>query len=181
MRRVGITATIKDEVKFEEFLHDLNVVEVRAETAANEFVHEAAEKLRRKIQDNIAFGRPEWPELSMVTKALKGSEQPLRDSGELLLSIQVQHLGNTALVGIPDGTVRTDGTPMDVVADILEHGAAIRVTDKMRGFLASKGFPLKRTTETVVIPPRRFFEPAVREWRDELVKDLEELGKKVVG
>lgn len=43
-----------------------------------------------------------------------------------------------------------------MIAGVHEHGARIKVTDKMRGYLASQGMFLKKTTTHIVIPERSF-------------------------
>lgn len=50
---------------------------------------------------------------------------------------------------------------------IQEYGAVIHVTDKMRKWFAAQGYPLKRTTTEIVIPPRPFLRKALKghkEW-----------------
>lgn len=132
-------------------------------------VRDAATSLHQKLLQNIDNGRPDWPELSEVTRELKGSDKPLNDSGTLRQAIQLRFVGETALVGIPEGSAYPDGTPVDLVAGVMEEGAVIKVTDRMRAFFGGRGFPLRKDTQVIVIPARPFFEPAVKEFMDELV------------
>ena len=44
---------------------------------------------------------------------------------------------------------------------------------------ASKGFPLRKETEVIVVPARPFFEPAVTELEAEMSDILEDASKKV--
>ncbi len=53
---------------------------------------------------------------------------------------------------------------------ILEYGARIRVTEKMRGYLHFKGMHLKKTTQFIVIPSRPHFMPTILRVRRELRK-----------
>lgn len=121
-----------------------------------------AKALLEEVQKKFDQGSPDWPTLSMVTQELKGSSQPLVDTGQLRDSFQILDLGEAVFVGIPDGMTRDDGTSMELVAGVQENGATIKVTDKVRNFFAGKGFPLRKTTEVVIIPPRAFFEPSVQ-------------------
>ena len=43
-----------------------------------------------------------------------------------------------------------------MIAGVHEFGARIKVTDKMRGFLAANGMPLKDSKKEIVIPERSF-------------------------
>ena len=48
------------------------------------------------------------------------------------------------------------GSEQEMIARVHEYGARIRVTDKMRGYLASQGMHLKAETSHIVIPERSF-------------------------
>lgn len=146
---------------------------------------EIARRIHSRVRTNITQGRPEWQPLSKVTTTLKGSEQPLVETGQLRDSFQVIEEGDKVLVGIPEGTTRRDGKSMEMIAQTLEHGVTMEVTDAIRGFFAVSGFPLKLTTRFLVIPPRPFFQPAVDETEAEagrilgpfVSKLLKELGR----
>ncbi|MCY9007191.1 hypothetical protein [Peribacillus frigoritolerans] len=45
---------------------------------------------------------------------------------------------------------------MGEIAAIQEYGTRIQVTDKMRGYLASQGLPLKKSTTHITIPERSY-------------------------
>lgn len=63
----------------------------------------------------------------------------------------IQKVNNmTAKVGY-----MSDGD-LQMIASVHEFGARILVTDKMRGYLASQGMHLKKTTTHIVIPERSF-------------------------
>jgi hypothetical protein len=57
---------------------------------------------------------------------------------------------------------------MITIARVHEFGAEIKVTDKMRGWFAANGFPLKKETTKIVIPERSF----LRSGFDENVGDI---------
>ena len=45
---------------------------------------------------------------------------------------------------------------------IQEYGAVIPVTKKMRGWFLAQGFPLKKSTTEIIIPPRPFLRKALK-------------------
>jgi len=177
---VKFKISLKDENEFEQLVKELSESEFRssADELTGAVTKEAGERLHAKIVGNFQNGRPDWPALSQVTAELKGHAQPLVDSGMLLRNITLTFVGETALVGIPDGAQYPDGTEVDLVASVMEDGAVIRVTERMRNFFAARGFPLRKETEVIMIPARPFFEPAVKELEDELPEILEEVFEK---
>lgn len=48
------------------------------------------------------------------------------------------------------------GSELEMIAGVHEYGARIKVTDKMRGYLASQGLHLRAETTHIVIPERSF-------------------------
>lgn len=89
------------------------------------------------------------------------------------------------LKGLKDGTVEigwfedtkySDGTSVAMVAEVQEFGATINVTEKMRGYFAANGFPLKKDKGQIVIPPRSFMRTTVdenqSEWKQHVKGDL---------
>lgn len=150
-----------------------------------------AQVARKYITQSITSGN--YTDNSPVTAAIKGSNRPLVDKGMLLQSITGEaESWDTAIVGVLRSRMTTDanGRPKDVMslAKILHEGATIKVTPKMRKYLAmmsrlhpGKYFPLKQSTDTIVIPPRRFLESALEEqhiqkyqdnWQDAVTKTL---------
>lgn len=63
--------------------------------------------------------------------------------------------------------VMEDGE-MGMIASVQEYGVKIQVTPKMRGFLASRGLHLKKTTTHITIPERSY----IRAGWDENEKDM---------
>lgn len=74
-----------------------------------------------------------------------------------------------------------NGTSVDVgvlegehawLASIHEYGCRIRVTEKMRAFLHSKGFHLKDSTTEIVIPERSFLRAGFDKHHESVVKSV---------
>ena len=136
-----------------EFLEELRKTE-------NTVISELADLMYETIMSYFDQSSSLLP-LKDVTKWLKGSDLVLNDTGDLKRSIQVQKNGNKALVGvlIPKGS---KGQDMEMIARVMEGGATIRVSAKMRGWFAWKGFPLDRGTTTLFVPPRPIFSKSMR-------------------
>lgn len=56
----------------------------------------------------------------------------------------------------------------DLISNALlqEYGATIPVTDKMRAWFRSQGFPLRKDKTTIVIPPRPFLRKALKKQKE---------------
>lgn len=178
----GFNVKITNEREFDDLIDELSDRKLAAsfERVMPDLTRRVGEELHRRIVENINNGRSEWPPLSGATKIIKGSEQPLIDTGQLLRSIQLQIGADSVLVGIPDGMIREDGTEMDLVAAVMEDGTVFEVTPGVRGFFAGHGIPLRKETRFIVVPPRPFFEPAVKAVEDLLPALIEEEMKKVI-
>lgn len=61
------------------------------------------------------------------------------------------------------------GSELEMIASVHEYGARIKVTDKMRGYLASQGLHLRAETTHIVIPERSF----LRTGADKHAKDIQ--------
>lgn len=83
------------------------------------------------------------PELMRTLRALKGKE---------------------ISVGVHEGEAE-----LSMIAAVHEYGVEIQVTDKMRGWFAYSGYPLKATTTVITIPERSF----IRSGFDENVGKIE--------
>jgi hypothetical protein len=179
---VKFSIKIHDEREFEDLIQDLeaSALEDRLERSGREAVQKVGQAVLDKVQSNLQNGRADWPALSAATVELRGAGQPLNDAGELLRSFGLTFDGDKAFVGIPEGATRTDGTPMDLVAAILEDGAALEVTPRMRGFLAARGVPLRPDTRVLIVPPRPFFDPALQEIAEALPGMLADLQAEVM-
>jgi len=71
------------------------------------------------------------------------------------------------------GEIPTRSITMLELAVILHEGMRIRVTPKMRGWLASHGLWLKRETKVITIPPRPFIDPVMQDAEEKVVAILE--------
>jgi len=67
------------------------------------------------------------------------------------------------------------------LASIHEYGCKIKVTDKMRKYLAATGLHLKATTNYIVIPERAFLRNGFDEGKDDVLDKAEQLIGDVVG
>lgn len=66
------------------------------------------------------------------------------------------------------GVFGSDDDEVVMIARVHEFGADIKVTDKMRGWFAANGYPLKKSTTSITIPERSF----LRSGYDENVNDV---------
>lgn len=146
---------------------------------AGKFVHDT-------ILSYLAKGRAgntHWPPLSQVTvwlrqlRALKnkkikkgnidktstdnagGGDKPYVDTGDFKNAIDMHIEPDRVVVGMLT-PVGPKGQDMWMIARIMEGGATIPVSEKMRGWMAARGVPLKRETTAIHIPPRPLFRPA---------------------
>lgn len=72
----------------------------------------------------------------------------------------------TAILGIPTGKPT-------LIAKVQDQGATIRVTDKMRGFLAANyGIYLRQETTHIHIPGRYFWSTVLRKTRSQALRKL---------
>jgi hypothetical protein len=131
----------------------MNQIEDRMTRAVHGAAIEAAEIIKEEIVRAYRDGVPGHQALHPFTVAMKGDAKPLFESGALADSVQVfvirsNKRGVEISIGPPDGTKES------MKAAIAEHGMVIRVTPKMRRFLAAHGLKLKSTTTTLFVPPR---------------------------
>lgn len=141
-------------------------------------VEAGANKGQELIKSGITRGRSQWRQLSNWTILLRiAQNRPSTtanlDTGDYFKAIQVQPGGkNKAEVGLlsPKGP---KGQDMLAIARVMEGGATIRVTEKMRGFFASHGLHLKPSTTHILIPPRPVFGTATPEMDEEVGRLME--------
>lgn len=150
------------------------------EKAQKEAVNSLAIWLHQRLLDTIDSGRSEWPPLSKVTEWLKGSNVALIDSGDFRKAIQYEINGKVASIGILN-PVGDHGQDMELIARVIEGGAVIPVTEKMRGWFAAKGFPLKSTTVAIHVPARSVFGVNLSALDDKIEEVLGSLVDKSLG
>lgn len=145
---------VRDMQRAEEFLEG-----ERTQKALKQL----AEAGRDFIVNGIKGTRGSWADLNEITKQLKGKDDILIDSGSFVESMSVWPEGKRWYAGIPPGATGDKGQDLTMVGLVHENGATVPVTPGVRGFFASKGFPLRADTLYLVIPPRPWFAPAVEE------------------
>jgi hypothetical protein len=116
----------------------------------------------------IVGQRAGWKELHPLTKAIKGHEFKMMETGDFLRAITVWREGRGKgrywwFAGIKPGSKGRDGRDLTMVGAVHEDSAVVPVSDSIRRFFAAKGFPLKAETRFVRIPARPWFAPAVEE------------------
>lgn len=99
------------------------------------------------------------PELSDATQKLK-REANLPEEQGLVEQIKLQRKETPRGVKF---VVTLESDRAQTIAAVQEYGAAIQVTDKMRGFLSHHGIHLRGDTQVIRIPGRR---PMEKAWQD---------------
>jgi hypothetical protein len=100
--------------------------------------------------------------LHSFTIQQKKSSKPLIDDGDLVGSVHSGFLDEgTVYVGVNRKNLRGVN-----LALLHEKGARIKVTPRMRAYLAAKGFRLKRSTKLLVIPARPYVKPAFEDFKE---------------
>lgn len=119
-----------------------------------------AEEVRRGWS---GAGREGWAHLHPFTAVEKGHTEPLYHTGALMDSVVVVQDDSAVAIGVNDPTEAKK-------ALIQERGATVKVTPRMRAFLASRGFVLKKDTAFLVIPARPNFSRALGEKLSEITE-----------
>jgi hypothetical protein len=153
----------------------------------------AVEELRERIaaQDvpgmgGRAFGKPRVFSNPLHPFTLKEKQRKGQDSRRLIatgayvnsISVVEQKKGKgwTYKVGF-DRERHPGGLPMETLGRILEYGAKIKVTPKMRAYLRWRGLFLRKTTTHIVIPARPHWMPIflrVKRYARRLAEDASE-------
>jgi len=146
----------------------LDGIQRKIEAAMRKATRKNALLLERHIKKGIQTSKPAGGKslapLHPLTIQLKGSSKPLVDNADMLNAITHKMVGKTdAVVGLLRNVPKKGATGAAIglvnLGWIHEHGWAIRVTPKMREYLASQGMPLKATTTHIKIPARPFVRP----------------------
>lgn len=121
-----------------------------------------AKALREQIAKTILDGQAGGPPLSPATVEMKGSQTPWFNTGVLAKSIDLVRLGKfTWGIGFKSGTGSHRDMDVAAIAIINEFGATIKVTERMRGFLAARGIFLQKATKVLIVPARPVVRPAI--------------------
>lgn len=82
----------------------------------------------------------------------------------------VDDLKKVQRANIEVGIFESDSPRTLMIARVHEYGVEIEVTESMRGYLASIGYPLRKETEEIKIPERSFvrtsFDDNEKEWTE---------------
>lgn len=144
--------------------------------------------VQRTMKTGIVDQKWKWPPLSKVTIALKGSSKALIDRGDLLNSITIQPItGTVAFVGVLR-TAKKGTKEIYNIGMMMENGADIAVTPRMRRFLAIKF--QKKTGEKldsskakrkgfIHIPARPFIAPAYEAARPAVIANMAKDGRRI--
>ena len=73
------------------------------------------------------------------------------------------------------GVFGADDSELVMIAAVHEFGTEIQVTDKMRGWFAANGYPLKKETTKIVIPERSWLRSGYDEGIDSIASEIEQL------
>ena len=117
------------------------------------------------------FNTPLHP-FTLEQKELKGyDKRTLIARGDYVNNIGVVEIkkgkGYTYRVGFRKN-IKIGDLPIDVLGRIMEYGARIKVTPKMRAYLHYKGLHLKKKTDYIIIPARPHFMPVFLRIKREL-------------
>lgn len=140
---------------------------VKINEVAEKIVDDVAVSMHEHAVGGILMTRRDWEPLHPMTVAMKGFDKPLIEKGDLLRSIEMDRDGLVAYVGVMTKT-GSRGQDLGLVASVMENGATIPVSEKMRGWFLHQGFPLKASTVAIRIPARPFLAPAADETEEDL-------------
>lgn len=128
---------------------------------ASDVVKDAAIEMKAEAIANLegqGRGGTPPPLSQMTTKIYQQAGEPDGSGIRNHLTVEYKQTSRhtTAILGIPDGQPT-------IVAKVQNDGCSIAVTDKMRGFLAAEyGIFLRATTTHIVVPPRHFWDDALK-------------------
>ena len=167
---MGWRVEIHDKREWKELITTLQTVTKRSlAPILRAVLITLTDEIYKTVMGYIEKGRSEWKPLSAVTIALKGSTKLLVDSGDYQKAIQIQRGDESAEVGIlvPHGS---RGQDLEQIARVIEGGAAIKVTEKIRKLFATVGIFLRMDTRTLYVPARPVFAPAIEQMEEDLEK-----------
>lgn len=150
-------------------------IEAKYDRAVNRGLHRVGVHVRDKIKRGIrdqAPGGKEFVPLHPATVAAKGSSKALIDNGDMVGAITYKITSpEQVFVGLLRTAKNKQGEELANLGHIHEYGRIVRVTPKMRGYLAAVlGLHLKPETIAITIPARPFLRPVLNAEKDEVVK-----------
>ncbi len=115
---------------------------------------DSVHNLDRHLRHNLATqGRSRPPKLSDATLkiySIRGEPSGSGIRNHIKIEYQTEQNYSIAILGIPEGKPTT-------VARTQEYGATIKITPKMRGYLAQFAIYLRADTKVIHIPARFFW------------------------
>lgn len=167
MPKASLTVTRND---YPQLRNHLTEIEKEVPRMGERWARRSIQFLDDTYRDRLATqgrgGQP--PPLSAVTRQLyRRLGQPNGSGIRNHIEVNYNQQGNTftATFGIPKGRPT-------IVAKVQDQGASIKVTPRMRGFLARHGVFLKATTTHIHIPGRHSWEYSLRDAREEARREL---------
>lgn len=162
---------------YRKLLQQLEQAPRRAAKAGTQWAIASAREVDTQVRQNLATqgrgGAP--PPLSPITRELYRQTGEPDGSGivnHLVLEFRREGDRFIALLGIPEGKP-------SLVARVQDRGATIRVTDRMRGFLAAHGIFLRASTTHINVPGRHFWELALRDSRASAKRNLKRILREI--
>ena len=132
------------------------------------------------IRGGIENQRAEWKNLHPLTVAIKGGEEILYETGAFFRAMKAWKEGNSWMAGLYPDSKGRKGQDHEMVGDDHENGVTVAVTPAMRRFFAAKGFPLRADTKFISVPPRKWFEPAMKELEEYAPQVLDPLVEEIM-
>jgi len=175
-KMLNITIDDKQLIKF------LDQAPARGRWAMAEALKATGGHMRKKVQAYIEKGGEGWTPLRPMTQKLKGSKAtPLRRLARMVRFRYGRYRGDQRVqIGFlapgKGGTARFRrqfGTTPEALARKHEKGKRRRVTQKMRRYFASIGYPIRKSTKYITLPARPMIDPVFRKNRREIPRYLE--------
>jgi hypothetical protein len=161
---MAIKVRISPQAKFNKLVRDLGRMRPKlVGDRTDKALQTLAEAGKTFIIAGIVNQRANWKQLSEITKRLKGHDRILIDSGSFAGAMEFFREGKSWFAGLPEGAKGNKGKDLELIGEVHEKGASVKVTDKIRAFFFAIGFPLRANTAFITIPARPWFEPAVTE------------------
>jgi len=152
----------RDEKEWKKAIKVISGLREGSWAVAEASLNESGRLFRDSVLKTIKRGTIK-PVNAPLTVSIKGSSKPLVASGAYAMNVAYgvgkKNKRLIAKVGVKRGAVTKDkagnSTKLDRIAGILEEGATIQVTKKMRAFLFfNYGVRLKKSTTMIRIPAR---------------------------
>ncbi len=141
-----------------------------------EWMKDIGDYMAQQFREEIGSQKGSWKPLTPFTKGRKGHSYILIDTKGLYKSFNWAIISAQTGPGMGEVWVGIIKDPRNAtLMNIHEHGARIRVTPKMRGFLHHIGLHLRKGTSVVVIPPRPVFGPVMDREQDNVMDSFVEM------